>query len=329
MSFIDVKNICKDYKIARIEPGLTGAFKSLFHREYIVKEAVKNISFNIEKGEIVGYIGPNGAGKSTMLKMLSGILIPTSGEITVNGIIPYKNRKENSKHIGVVFGQRSQLYWDLPVLDTFDLYESLYKIPKEKFQKNKKFYIDLLEMGDFIEQPVRQLSLGQKMKANIVIALLHDPYILYLDEPTIGLDVTSTKILRESIKQINAEKRTTIMLTTHNMDDIEAVCHRLILIDNGQKLFDGTLEAFRSNFEDGLILKLEFENKAPLWIEKEGFLLLESDQHTWLIKVNGLSSKNAMIEMIGYYDPTNIYVQEQRIEDIVRSVFQSTEKEYA
>lgn len=321
MSFIEVKNICKDYKIAKMEPGLTGAFKSLFHREYTVREAVKDICFSIERGEIVGYIGPNGAGKSTTLKMLSGILIPTSGEIRVNGIIPYKSRKENSKHIGVVFGQRSQLYWDLPVSDTFDLYESLYEIPKERFEKNKKFYVDLLEMGDFMGQPVRQLSLGQKMKANIAIALLHEPYVLYLDEPTIGLDVTSKKILRESIKLINEEKKTTIMLTTHDMDDIEAVCQRLILINKGQKLFDGTLQAFRSRFEDSFILKLEFEDNTPQWVEKEGFSLVESDPHIWLIKVSGISAKNAMIEMIGRYDPTNIYAQEQRIDDIVRSVF--------
>ncbi len=324
MSFIEVRNLCKDYKIKIVEPGLAGAFKSLFRGKYKVKEAVKNIDFNIEEGEIVGYIGPNGAGKSTTLKMLSGILIPSSGEAAVNGIIPYKNRKENSRHIGVVFGQRSQLYWDLPVSDTFELYENLYDIPKETFQKNKKFYIDLFDMGDFINQPVRQLSLGQKMKANIAIALMHDPYVLYLDEPTIGLDVTSKKILRESIKLINKEKNTTIMLTTHDMDDIEAVCHRLIMIDKGQKLFDGTLEAFRSKFEDGFILKLEFENSTPDWVEAEGFSLVEHDPHIWIIKVNGHSTRNAMIEMIRKYDPTNIYVQEQRIDDIVRSAFVNT-----
>lgn len=199
MSFIEVTNLCKDYQISKSGKGISGAVKSLFHREYTVKEAVKNVSFSLEKGEVVGYIGPNGAGKSTTLKMLSGVLIPTSGTVNVGGIVPYKERKENAKRIGVVFGQRSQLYWDLPISDTFDLYENLYSVPKAQFRRNCEYYIDLLDMKDFVDQPVRQLSLGQKMKSNIAIALLHDPDVLYLDEPTIGLDVTSKKVLRDAI----------------------------------------------------------------------------------------------------------------------------------
>lgn len=323
MSFIEVKDLCKDYKIAKSEKGIGGAIKSLFHREYIVKEAVKNVSFSIDKGEVVGYIGLNGAGKSTTLKMLSGVLIPTSGTVTVGGIVPYKNRKENAKHIGVVFGQRSQLYWDLPISDTFDLYENLYAVPKERFRKNCDYFIDLLDMKDFINQPVRQLSLGQKMKANIAIAMLHDPDVLYLDEPTIGLDVTSKKVLRDAIKNINAEKKTTIILTTHDMDDIEAVCRRLIMIDQGQKLFDGTLEDFRAKYNSGFSLKLEFDGVSPVWQDNTQYELAEQTARYWIVKApEGVATKTAMIEMIDRYNPANLYIQEERIEDIVRSAYE-------
>ena len=322
MSFIEVTNLCKEYRIAKQEKGITGAVKSLFHREYTVKEAVKNVSFSLDKGEVVGYIGPNGAGKSTTIKMLSGVLLPTSGVAKIGDIIPYENRKENAKRIGVVFGQRSQLYWDLPISDTFDLYESLYSVPRERFRENCKYFTELLDMNDFINQPVRQLSLGQKMKANIAIALLHDPEVLYLDEPSIGLDVTSKKVLRDALKSINAERKTTIILTTHDMDDIEAVCQRLIMIDQGQKLFDGTLEDFRSKYNDGFTVKLEFDSVSPAWVESEDYELLEQSERHWIIKARTeMTSKDIMIDMIGKYDPTNLYVQEERIEDIVRRAY--------
>ena len=322
MSFIEVTNLCKEYRIAKQEKGITGAVKSLFHREYTVKEAVKNVSFSLDKGEVVGYIGPNGAGKSTTIKMLSGVLLPTSGVAKIGDIIPYENRKENAKRIGVVFGQRSQLYWDLPISDTFDLYESLYSVPRERFRENCKYFTELLDMNDFINQPVRQLSLGQKMKANIAIALLHDPEVLYLDEPTIGLDVTSKKVLRDALKSINAERKTTIILTTHDMDDIEAVCQRLIMIDQGQKLFDGTLEDFRSKYNDGFTVKLEFDSVSPAWVESEDYELLEQSERHWIIKARTeMTSKDIMIDMIGKYDPTNLYVKEERIEDIVRRAY--------
>ena len=322
MSFIEVKNLSKEYQIAISGKGISGAVKSLFHREYKVKKAVWDISFSLEKGEIVGYIGPNGAGKSTTIKMLSGVLIPTGGLVTVGGIIPYRDRKENARHIGVVFGQRSQLYWDLPISDTFELYESLYSIPKAKFQKNCDYFTELFDMKDFINQPVRQLSLGQKMKANIAIALLHDPDVLYLDEPTIGLDVTSKKVLRDALKNINAERKTTIILTTHDMDDIEAVCQRLIMIDHGQKLFDGTLEDFRARYNDGFLVKLEFDGDIPVWQENGNYGLLEQDGHHWIIKARAeITAKEAMLDLIGKYDPTNLYVQEERIEDIVRRAY--------
>lgn len=327
MSYIEVNDLCKEYRVAKTGKGIGGAIKSLFHREYTVKEAVRHVNFSVEKGEIVGYIGPNGAGKSTTLKMLSGILIPTSGTVQVGGIVPYERRRENAKRIGVVFGQRSQLYWDLPVSDTFDLYESLYDIPHETFRKNCDLFTELLDMGGFLDQPVRQLSLGQKMKANIAVALLHDPAVLYLDEPTIGLDVVSKKVLRQAIKAINQEKGTTVMLTTHDMDDIEAICKRLIMINEGVKLFDGTLESFRNQYECEIVIRLEFEGNAPTWQDMEGLSFSKRDENALEVKLLDRSAVKASItRLLDAYEPQNIFVREPDIEDIVEIAYRDNQK---
>ncbi len=327
MSYIEVNDLCKEYRVAKTGKGIGGAIKSLFHREYTIKEAVRHVNFSVEKGEIVGYIGPNGAGKSTTLKMLSGILIPTSGTVQVGGIVPYERRRENAKRIGVVFGQRSQLYWDLPVSDTFDLYESLYDIPHETFRKNCDLFTELLDMGGFLDQPVRQLSLGQKMKANIAVALLHDPAVLYLDEPTIGLDVVSKKVLRQAIKAINREKGTTVMLTTHDMDDIEAVCNRLIMINEGVKLFDGTLESFRNQYEREIVIRLEFEGNAPTWQDMEGLSFSKRDENALEVKLLDRSTVKASItRLLDTFEPQNIFVREPDIEDIVEIAYRDNQK---
>lgn len=327
MSYIEVNDLCKEYRVAKTGKGIGGAIKSLFHREYTLKEAVRHVNFSVEKGEIVGYIGPNGAGKSTTLKMLSGILIPTSGTVQVGGIVPYERRRENAKRIGVVFGQRSQLYWDLPVSDTFDLYESLYDIPHETFRKNCDLFTELLDMGGFLDQPVRQLSLGQKMKANIAVALLHDPAVLYLDEPTIGLDVVSKKVLRQAIKAINREKGTTVMLTTHDMDDIEAVCNRLIMINEGVKLFDGTLESFRNQYEREIVIRLEFEDSAPVWRDIEGLSLSKREETALEVKLLDRNAVKASItRLLDTFEPQNIFVREPDIEDIVEIAYRDNQK---
>ncbi len=322
MSYIEVKDLCKEYQIVKTEKGINGAVKSLFHREYTVKQAVKNISFSLEKGEVVGYIGPNGAGKSTTLKMLSGILIPTSGTVTVGGIVPYKERSANAKKIGVVFGQRSQLYWDLPIRDSFELNKSLYNIPDDIFQKNTIFFTEVLDMESFLDQPVRQLSLGQKMKANIAAALLHDPEVLYLDEPTIGLDVVSKKMLREAVKMINEEKGTTIILTTHDMDDIEAVCKRLIMINKGQMMFDGELKAFRNKFGHKQIIRLEFSSGTPTWQNIEGLSLSKAESDALEIEIlDNDDIKSSVAKLLTLYNPQNIFIQEPNIEDIVELAY--------
>ncbi len=321
MAFVQVENLNKDFKIAKLNSGFLNSVKSLFHREHITKSAVKNLSFNIERGEMVGFIGPNGAGKSTTIKMLTGVLTPTSGNIEVAGIVPYKNRKENAKKIGVVFGQRSQLYWDLPVEDTFEVYQKLYNIDKKMYDENKKYFTDILQMSEFISQPVRQLSLGQKMKANIALSMLHNPDIIYLDEPTIGLDVVSKKALRECITQINKERNTTVILTTHDMDDIEATCQRLILINHGEKLYDGKISNFKEKFETAYNVILTFD-ELPVWQESEFYTLKSRDDLTWDIEVAPkISTKDAILKLVEMYDPVNVQIKENSIENIIREIF--------
>ena len=248
MAIISVDHVCKEYKVYKGVNEETNWLKSLFNRKYEVKQAVKDVSFSIEKGEIVGYVGPNGAGKSTTIKMLTGILQPTSGNIHINGLVPCISRKENAMNVGVVFGQRSQLYWDLPMMDTFDLHKKMYKIDEKRFRENVDFFVQALNMGEFVNRPVRQLSLGQRMRAEFSVALLHDPEIVYLDEPTIGLDVVSKKRIRSFIREVNQERKTTFLITTHDMGDIEEVCERLILIDHGSKQYDGNLNAFKQQY---------------------------------------------------------------------------------
>ncbi|MGE5606387.1 MAG: ABC transporter ATP-binding protein, partial [Bacteroidota bacterium] len=260
MAFIEVNQVSKEFQVYIRRKGFGNAVKSLFWRPYEVKKAVENISFRMNQGEVVGYIGPNGAGKSTTIKMLAGILYPTSGEILVNGRIPYENRKENARRIGIVFGQRSQLYWDLPMEETFELYQKIYRIGERQFRQNLDFFVELLDMKEFLRRPVRQLSLGQKMRANLAVALLHDPEIIYLDEPTIGLDVVAKERIRRFIKEVNQEKKTTVILTTHDMTDIEKVCDRIIMIDHGRILHDGPLAGFIEQNSGGHMLTVTFSD---------------------------------------------------------------------
>ena len=253
---IDVNDVSRDFKIYIEAKGLRAKLHSVFVRDYEIKHAVDHISFHIDKGEIVGYVGPNGAGKSTTIKMLSGILSPTSGQIVVDGISPHLQRIKNARSIGVVFGQRSQLYWDLPIRDSFLLHQKMYDIDKETFERNTKLFIDVLQMETFLNQPVRQLSLGQKMRANIAISLLHSPKIIYLDEPTIGLEIVAKARIRDFILEINRKQKTTFILTTHDMDDIETVCGRLIMINYGRVMYDGSLSDFKEKHGDQYMLSI-------------------------------------------------------------------------
>lgn len=323
MAYINVENIDKTYKIVKQPKGKFGKVSSFIKKEYEYRKAVKNISFQIDKGEIVGYIGPNGAGKSTTIKMLSGILTPDKGHIDVGGIIPYENRTQNAKHIGAVFGQRSQLYWDLPVDDTFQLYQAMYEIPKDRYKENRDKFVDIFRMSEFMNQPVRQLSLGQKMRANLALTLLHDPNVIYLDEPTVGLDVISKHSLRDSIKELSSERETTIMLTTHDMGDIEALCTRLILIDHGSVLFDGSLATFKKNYTKQATIILSF-SEIPEWNLDSQFAppVVEASTNSWKIKIpREMSVKDALLLLMDRYEPINISLKEEQIEDIIERIF--------
>ena len=254
---IEFNDICKAYRVARRESGFSNAVKSFFKKEYNTINAINHISFSIEDGEMVGYIGPNGAGKSTTIKILSGILTPDSGTCVVNGQVPWKDRKEYVRQIGVVFGQRSQLWWDIPVMDSFELLQAIYSIPAPRYRNKLDELTQLLNLEDILKTPTRQLSLGQRMRCEIAASLLHEPKLLFLDEPTIGLDAVSKIAVRDFIKKMNEEHKTTVILTTHDMQDIEAITNRVILIGKGQKLLDGTLEDLRL---EALSMKSENES---------------------------------------------------------------------
>ena len=268
MSFIEVKQISKTFRVAKKKSGLKESIKSFFKREFIDVKAVEDISFSIEKGEIVGYIGPNGAGKSTTIKILSGILVPDAGKCSIDGMTPWKDRVKYVKKIGVVFGQRSQLWWDIPAEDTFDLLRDIYEIPEEEYQATKEDLIRRLNLQDIINIPVRQLSLGQRMRCEIAASLLHNPELLFLDEPTIGLDAVSKQVVRDFIKKLNKEKKTTVILTSHDMSDITTLAKRIILIGKGHVLYDGSLKKLQNQYETEKYVSIKTKDK--LSIRKKG-----------------------------------------------------------
>ena len=261
-NMIYVENLRKEFKKIIKEPGLKGSVKALFKPKKEIITAVDDISFTVPKGEILGFLGPNGAGKSTVIKMLTGILMPTSGICRINGQNPQKDRKNYVREIGVVFGQRTQLWWDLALRETYAVLKEIYQVPDEQYKKRMAFLNEVLELDDFITSPVRTLSLGQRMRADIAASLLHSPKVLFLDEPTIGLDVVVKENIRNAIRKINAEEGTTVILTTHDLADIEFLCERIVMIDKGKKVFDGGIAELKHNFGDVRTLEFELVN-AP------------------------------------------------------------------
>lgn len=328
---IKVCNLTKEFKTNKKYPGFKGAIKSLFSTEYTVTSAVDNMNFEIEEGEVVGYIGSNGAGKSTTIKMMTGILTPTSGKVEVNGIIPYENRTENAMNIGVVFGQRTQLWWDLPLSETFSLLRDIYSVSSEDFKERMKFFNEVLEIDEFMLRPVRTLSLGQRMRADLAASLIHNPKILYLDEPTIGLDVVVKEKVRNAIKQINKKYNTTVILTTHDLEDIEELCDRIIIIDKGVKIYDGSLSEIKEKYGymtnvSILIKKNELEDKINInsYFNLDNNDLNLSDEDG---KINITFNKNKILQMeiIQYFMENYILqdfsVKETSIDDIIKKIY--------
>ncbi|GIO85389.1 ABC transporter ATP-binding protein [Paenibacillus faecis] len=263
MSLIETKGLRKVFRQAVKEPGLAGAVKHLFTQRYRDKSAVEGIDLTIEEGETVAYVGPNGAGKSTTIKMLSGVLVPSGGEIRVDGLVPHKQRMENAQRIGAVFGQRTQLWWDIPVRESLGLLRDIYQVPPETFKRNMDAFTELLGMEDFLHLSARKLSLGQRMRADLAAALLHDPKIVYLDEPTIGLDVAVKHRIRDFIKEMNRNKGTTMLLTTHDLGDIEDLCERLIIIDQGRIIYDGKLREVKDAFARERTIHMQLSSPIP------------------------------------------------------------------
>jgi ABC-2 type transport system ATP-binding protein len=259
---IETQHLNKTFKQAVKKPGLGGALKHLISQEYISKEAVKDINLCINEGEAVAYVGPNGAGKSTTIKMMTGILHPTSGKVKVCDIEPYKKRIENAKNIGVVFGQRTQLWWDIPIRETYSLLKDIYEISEQQFKNQLDMLVTLLEMEDFLYLPARKLSLGQRMRADLAASLIHQPKILYLDEPTIGLDIVVKKKIRKFLKELNQKSQTTILLTTHDLEDIEDICERIVIIDKGSVIYDGDLKEVKDTYAKERAITIETATKV-------------------------------------------------------------------
>lgn len=331
MSIIEVHELQKEFMIAKRETGFLGSLKSLVKREFIKKEAVKNISFTIEEGEMVGYIGPNGAGKSTTIKMLTGILVPTAGDVKVNGMIPYENRQENAKNIGVVFGQRTQLWWDLPTIESFELLKAIYRVSDKRYKENMDIFQEILGLGEFLNTPVRQLSLGQRMRADIAASLLHDPPILFLDEPTIGLDVVAKEKMRKFIQEINKEKKVTVILTTHDMEDIEKLCKRMVLIDHGQKVYDGDILSVKERFGKTRTLVVDIEETgAPLYVRGGDPIRQEGNRHWIRFNGNEISASELITQISKTHNIKDLTVEEPAIESIISRIYQEgfNEKRY-
>jgi len=318
---IEVEHISKTFKVSRRNAGFSEAFKALFHKQYECIKALDDISFSIKEGEMVGYIGPNGAGKSSTIKVLSGILTPEQGNCTINGRVPWKDRIEHVKDIGVVFGQRSQLWWDVPVIDSFELLRDIYRIPNQTYHNNLEELVTLLNLEQIIRTPARQLSLGQRMRCEIAASLLHSPKILFLDEPTIGLDAVSKIAVRDFILERNRNYKTTVILTTHDMQDIETLTKRIILIGKGKILMDGHLEDIRKQFSTSKRLTIEYGGGQIT--SCEGMLMVSTSNQlaAFDIDMNILTVSDAITYISKQVDVMDISVDGPSIDEVVAKLY--------
>lgn len=319
---IVVNNLSRNYKVAKRNGHI---LKFLFARGYDTIHAVNNISFSIKKGEMVGFVGPNGAGKSTTIKMLSGILAPSSGSVVVLGVDPFKKRKQNAQNIGVVFGQRSQLWWDLPIGDTFTLLKKIYKIENEVYDRNLTLFKDYLNLEDVWNQPVRQLSLGQRMKAEIAAAILHQPDLLFLDEPTIGLDIVAKRQIRQFIKIYNSLYKTTVILTSHDMKDIEEICERIILIDKGKIVVDCLLNNLQKKYGNTAIIYVNFNTPVKHFDIVGTVGTPDNDGFKWkfIVDKTVTSTGHVVFELSKIAEILDLEIHEQAVEDIVHNIYKN------
>jgi ABC-2 type transport system ATP-binding protein len=326
---ISVSELTKTFKTFERREGIFGAFYNLVKREYREVQAVNKISFEIEEGEFVGYIGPNGAGKSTTIKMLTGILSPTSGQIKVAGLVPWKQRSKYVTKIGVVFGQRTQLWWDIAVIESFKLLAKIYEIPEADFKKRLHQYSEILELDEFLHIPVRKLSLGQRMRCDLTASLLHQPKLLFLDEPSIGLDVLAKSRIRDFLQYLNETTHTTILLTTHDLDEIEKLCPRIILIDHGKKVYDGSLESLMDSCVLTQKILMDYKSPVKFLLTEElitkGILQYQSlnpYQGEVLFDRKKLSASDAMALLFSQLPVKDVEVQETSIEDVIRDIYE-------
>ena len=323
MPIITVEHLSKHFKVHKRRTGFWGNLSSTVSRKHDIIKAVDDVNFTLERGELVGYIGANGAGKSTTIKMLTGILVPTSGHIDVMGLTPYRHRKENTRRIGVVFGQRTQLWWDLPVIDSFELLKHIYEIPQNLYKQNLEFFSELLRLQPFLSTPVRRLSLGQRMRCDLTAALLHNPEILYLDEPTIGLDVVAKEQVRQFLRQVNAERQVTVVLTTHDLNDVEKVCQRLVIIDSGKIIYDGGIDALKKRYGKTRMLIVDLAQAYSDIQLEEVDLTRRDGNRIWLaFDRDTISASEVIAQLTARYEIQDLTISEPEIEEIVRRIYE-------
>jgi len=322
MAMIETADLKKVFRSVVRQPGIGGALKALFSREYEETAAVDGVTMSLEAGELVGYLGPNGAGKSTTIKMLTGILVPSSGTLRVAGLVPHRQRLENAQNIGVVFGQRSQLYWDLPLRESFSLLRSIYDIPLDRFRQNMQRFAEMLDLERFMGTPVRQLSLGERMRGDFAAAMLHDPKVVYLDEPTIGLDVIAKEAVREFIARVNRDNGTTVILTTHDLADIERLAKRVILIDEGTIIFDGQLERLRSEYGTHRTLVITLADSYPE-IDVEGAEVESREANVVRLRFDRrrISAEQLIRRAMERYAISDLAIIEPEIDSIVSRIY--------
>lgn len=320
MNIIETKNLTKTYRRFQKEAGLKGSIKSLFHREYITKTAVENFNFSVQKGEFIGLIGPNGAGKTTLVKMLTGIIAPTSGEISVVGYYPNKLENAFKKQYAVVMGQKSQLFFELSAADTFLLFKELYHIPEEIYRENLDYFVDLFGVSEILDVQVRTLSLGERMKLELIVALLHNPKILFLDEPTIGLDAVAQKQIRKFLKEVNEAKGTTIILTSHYMEDIKSLCKRCVVINGGIKLYDGDTDTLFQKYQTHKKITISLEHEETCHFD-QAYTILEQTPYKLSLLIPKEKSQELLKDILSRYDLNDITIEEEDIGNVVERIY--------